>query len=396
MVRVFRAETPSDVICACLVANTLPAGDDVLVVCADSSHGQTQEYLDCLSVLAKMHNWKATVDVSGLSLGQFEHPAKTIKGKWYGLQHTLSVMSELRYRLAVALNIPPDDDRLKERLDGRVDELYLAYLLHPDAHSFCKIFPGARKIYYPHTFDSLMQCEVGDYAPVCDPALASKLSPHKLALDWVKEILFGEDSVPLRHLRIDGAYTFKASMPWAAEQHCLSKVISRQTMSDLFHSLPAPAQGYYQGLASDCGPDVGVLLLAPEDRAYEEEAEGYLLLAGHLVNDGARSILVKPHSRNGAKWLSRILDELGRRLSDVKLVVAREHYFYPVEVILSPFRLTACAGMGSTSLSTLRKIYGVRSYCPEGMLLKAYADDPIRLGFLTRWIAECSGDYIAV
>jgi hypothetical protein len=144
-------------------------------------------------------------------------------------------------------------------------------------------------------------------------------------------------------------------------------------MQRLFAGLPAPVRGYYESLAARCAPDTPLLLLLPEERGRPEaaalEARTFADLAGEVARrEGARQMVVKPHPLTGDDWLAGVLTEIEARNRGLELVAVERHRFLPVEVVLAPFGIGACAGLWSSSQATLAQIYGLRSYCPESRL----------------------------
>lgn len=400
--RVFRAGSAPDLICAALTASQLPAGNDVLAYSLDKSQADVEEYRRCFLGLVGLHDWKGVVDISGPALVAQWREMRSIADRWRRMQETRRSMAQLRQWLAPAFNLEPTSRPLDIALDRAVQEIYINVPNHSDVQTFCKVFPSASICYFPHTFDSLTQVEISYLAPCCDPARNER--SFRLA-DTVKRALFGTDVVPLRHVPFQRAYTFKNDLPWATQSIKLDHVLTPEHMTTLFSKLPADVQSFYRGLADECRAATGVLLMnpdifAPEDHPYDREVEGYLLLAGRLLEAGAETILIKPHTRSSKEWAARVIGRVREVYPGAHVLPVERHYSFPIEVTLCCFRPTACAGIGSTCLRTLRMIYGITSYCPESLLLSLGPANPTKHREYYRavktWVDEYRADYVSV
>jgi hypothetical protein len=336
------------------------------------------------------------VDLSQLPMVRQFDRKLTLWNRYRGIGLTRSSIRELRSRLAGTLGLAPEGALLNERLDREIDELYLTCLHHPDVLAVCQVLPRARKIYYPHTFDSLCRSELGHLARVCE---TSTLPRRTLLFNRVKRALWGEDAVPLLRLKVDAAYTFKLPLPWALENHDLSDRITRAVLEKVFDRLPTPVRNYYQDLAAQCGGLTGIFLLNSEDfpQFTLREIEAYEVMAEHLAQQcpGA-TLLVKMHSRGSQAHTDRVMERLRSRLPGVNFLPVLRYHFYPIEVVLAPFSVVACAGLGTTALRTLGQIYGIDAYCPVDLLRTLYQDDPKIDRDYRRWIEDYEADVIAI
>jgi hypothetical protein len=112
--------------------------------------------------------------------------------------------------------------------------------------------------------------------------------------------------------------------------------------------------------------------------------------------ENAITILVKPHPLNGDDWVRRSIDRLRARVPEAQVVLADNYHYYPIELVLAPFSVVACGGIGSSSLRTLRRIYGLRSYCPTNLMLELYASDPLIVEAMKVWIQDVGTELIHV
>lgn len=400
--RVFRAGSAPDLICAALTAAELAPGSDVLAYSLDKSQADMEDYRQCFLGLVGLHDWKAVVDISGPSMVAHWREMHSIADRWRRIQETRRSFDQLRRWLAPAFELDPGLPNLRAGIGRAVQEVYMTCPHHSDVQAFCKVFSDAATCYFPHTFDSLTQVEISYLAPWCDPARNER---SFRVLDFVKGGVFGADVVPVRHIAIDRAYTFNNSLPWAAQSIKLGSVLTPARMAELFARFPADVKAYYQTLASQCAGIVGVLLLnpdifTPDEHPYDREAEGYVLLAGRLLEAGAESILVKPHTRSSQSWAARVIDRVRQAYPNARMVSVDRYYSYPIEVTLSCFRPTACGGIGSTCLRTLRNIYGITSYCPESLLLSLAPTNPAKYReyheAVKTWVNEYRNDYVSV
>lgn len=393
--RLFHADSSSDVVCASLVANQLPSGNDILCVSTGKAHSNPQEYLDALRGLTGLHDWQTVVDMSGLSIQRRAMSTilcSSVVERWYRLQDTRRDLQNVRRLIAPLCGLERDSSSLSNRLNQKIDELYITCLHHPDNQALYRIFPRARKIYFPHTLDSLVGVEIDYYAPYL------KCGQVSLS-DRIKRLIWGADAVPLRQLNIDAAYSFNLPLPTAKEQHQIRHLLSRFTMSQLFARLPIDVQNYYRDLARCCNEDAALLLLTAGNYGVDksEEMELYVSSVDYLIkHTSAKEILVKPHPLSSPDWVEEVLVYLRSRANGADILMVREHFFYPIEIILAPFHIKSCAGIGSTSLRSLHKIHGLQSYCPENRMLHMLRNNAPMQTVFKQWAADFSHDYIAI
>jgi hypothetical protein len=393
--RLFRAHSPPDVVCAGLVANTLPPGKDILVICTDKVHGDPGAYLKTLRALSQIHRWSALVDISGIALNRPQDVGRSVAGRLRRVVDTVRSMHELRQRLAPALGIDPGQKALSEAVADGLDELYVACLTHPDIQALYQLFPASKKSIYPHTFDSLGREECADYEALCSPGARGNLPWSTVVRDCLKSSLVGSDACPQRFLELDTAYSFNAPLCWAKSQVSLRSLVNRDTMEDLYRYLPGDVRRYHDDLAERYRRGTGLLLLSPEDFYKDMDLEGYVIMARRLVHEGARALLVKPHPRSGKEYIHRIMNRLDDEVQDVALVLLDGYYDYPIEITLAPFTLMGCAALVSTTIATLSSYYRVPVYCPRDWLLRAFAGDPRKRQIIDNWLIEYEGRYVA-
>src|SRR5262249_7020619 len=122
--RVFRCDTPHDVLSACILANTLPRGRDALALCADKARGDREAFLQSMEMIACLHDWSSVVDISGLPMNRHWLTHATPGTRWQRLRDTVASMRELRQRLAPSFELDPRSRTLGAELDARVGEAY--------------------------------------------------------------------------------------------------------------------------------------------------------------------------------------------------------------------------------------------------------------------------------
>jgi len=395
--RLFRAASPSDMVCAALLAEQLPGGNHLLAIARDKSQADSEAYRECFESLVSLHDWRGVVDISGWSLTEDQVEAPTLADRWRRLWIVRESMAELRHWIAAILGISPTNVALDRSLDQRVDELYLTCLNHFDVRALYRVFPSARKIYYPHTLDSLAPSEADHYERYCS---RPGWSTNDFVRDSLKRVVFGNDSVPVRHTSLDRIYTFRSAAAWAREHVRLDVALSPATMLRLFSRLPDCVRTYFRALAGRCGENVGVLLLNPDDHGerhpYESEVEAYLHLANELRRRGARTILVKPHSRSSVVWNEKVKSALQAERIGLDVIFVEKFYHYPIEITLAPLSAAACAGMGTTCLGTLARIYGMAAYCAEERMLQINAWNVEWRDNFRVWVEDYGKCYIAV
>jgi hypothetical protein len=395
--RLFRAGSPSDVVCAALVADRLPEGNNVLAIAREKSQADSDSYRDCFTSLMPLYDWRGVVDLSGWSLAQDRLSAPTLTNRLRRLRDVRRSMNQLRRWIAPVLGIAPADRRLAIRVDGAVDEIFLTCPNHYDVRSLCRVFPLARKIFYPHTFDSLAPAEVDHYEPFCAAATVHLLDR---ASDLLKRMALGRDAVPMRHLAFDMVYTFREVPAWGSAHTILDFSLTPVAMRKLFDRLPDRVRTYFEELAHRGEGEVGVLLLNSDDfgkeHPYDREIEAYVYLASELCRRGVRSIIAKPHSRSGAAWNARVEAELRKALPGLNIQFIARYTSYPIEITIAPFQATRCAGMGTTCLRTLPLIYGMTAYCAEKLMLEINAWNTAWRENYRIWVEDYGKEYIAV
>jgi hypothetical protein len=395
--RLFRAASPSDVVCAALLADRLPPGNDLLALARDRSQARPTPYRRCFESLVRLHHWRGIVDITGWSLSTDCAAKGSIRERWRRLHSVHRSMVELRRWIAPIVGVAPSDDAVSRRLDRGVHELYLTCLNHFDVRALYRMFPSARKMYYPHTLDSLAPSEADHYAPFCGPG---RFQAADFLRDQFKRAVLGPDAVPVRHLRLDRVFSFRSVPGWTNDEDRLDVALVPATMARLFDRLPSSVRCYYTSLATRCGGGCGVLLLNPDDHGrehpYDQEVDGYVHLAGELRRQGAGTILVKPHSRSSVEWNARVRTALETRTEGGAPVFVERYYHYPIEITLAPFSPLACAGMGTTCLGTLSRIYGIASYCAEQRMLQINSWNVAWRDNFRVWVEDYGRQYVAV
>lgn len=399
MRRLFRADSPTDVVCAALVAQSLPAGHSVLAVCTDKCMGDPVEMSACQRALAGLYDWTAVLDVSNLPINQHAME-KTRTSRWTRIRDTLRSVAQLRQAFAPAFGVDPHSGRLAEALDNAVDEVYFTCIYHPDILALYRVFPRARKIYYPHGFDSLAKYEMMYYDPYFSGSLAEGLSPLTRLAHRVQGALCGEESVPVTRCRLDAAYHFNLPAPWTRETHSLAHYENRQAMRQLFERLPRDVQEYYRSLAAESGRNTALLLVCAESGCDAEgdeiELRAYEKVVRRMVKEHEiRALVVKPHPMNSRSWIERVAGVIRSSLPDLLLRVVDEYRHYPIEIALAPFEVPCAATTMSSALRNVRIIYDIPCYCPEELVRQVWSRTP-RLKIAEEWFSEYRQYYTAV
>ena len=392
--RLFRADSPGDVICSALVANTLPDGESVLAFCTDKSTGDVASLRDCLLALAELHDWHAVVDISGLPINQHAMGVTDNHSRRRMIADTLHTAELLRQKLAGPLGLDPDR-RIARQLDAAIDELYVTCVYHADVQALMKSFSRALKFYYPHGFGGLSPSELKYYEPVL---VGVRRNPANSLKDTVRRVVWGRDAVPLRTVRLDGAYSFDLPMPWT-ETHSVSHLETKATMAGLFRQLPDQVRSYFGGLATDLSTPLGLVLLSGkgsrDTRGEEAEIEAHVHVARSMIGrHHLQSLVVKPHPMGSPAWSGRVIAELEVCLADVDIKVMSQYHQYPVEVVLVPFSIASAGTVISMTLRTIRQIYEVPCYCPESRLLAIWHG--ANRAAVEEWVAQSRDYYVAV
>jgi hypothetical protein len=109
------------------------------------------------------------------------------------------------------------------------------------------------------------------------------------------------------------------------------------------------------------------------------------------------SLLLKPHPRNSQEQVEAIVERVAKAVPDVPRFVMRRHSELPIEILLGEFSIASCAALGSSSLRTLKRIYGTRSYCGEQALLALHSSEPeTTLRKIRVWVEDHRSEYRAV
>jgi hypothetical protein len=396
----FRADTPHDVVCAGIVAGQLPAGRNVLALSCDKGRDDRARYLASLNAMASLHDWEAVVDLSGLPLRGLWGPSPAVRGAWGRFRLTLASVRFLRQRLAPVFGLDPNRRGLAGQLNGSVGEVYLTCLHHADVQLFYTLFPSARKVYYPHGFASVHKQEINFYAPYCAPGGRRPSWRSRLA-NLVKRLGWGKDAVQRRQFPLDAAFTFARSLPWVAENHRLTDWLDRERMAAFFNRLEPAVRDYYRTQAARCGERALLLLLhvSDADPSYpvERELEGTAEQVRQMIRkEDAGTVVVKPHPLNSSAWVEKVVARTREKVPGVTLVVIDQHQYCPIELVMSPFPITACAGIASSSLQTLHRIYGVPSYYFKSLLLDLYSCRADYLHQARVWISDVEKELVAV
>lgn len=397
--RLFRADSPTDVVCAALVAQSLPAGHSVLALCTDKCMGDAREMSACQKALSRLYDWNAVVDVSNLPINQHAM-GKTRSSRLTRIRDTRRSVDQLRQTFAPAFGLDPHSGRLAQDLDSTVDEVYFTCVYHPDILALYRVFPRAKKVYYPHGFDSLAKYEMLYYDPYFSGSLAEGLSSWTRLAHRVQGVVCGEDSVPVTRCRLDAAYYFNLPAPWTQESHSLAHYENRESMRRLFDRLPQDVQDYYRSLAAACGRNTALLLACAESGCDAEgdeiELRAYSNVVRRMVEEhGVDALVVKPHPMNSREWIERVTAAIQSSLPDLLLRVVDEYRHYPIEIALAPFEVPCAATTMSSALRNVRIIYSIPCYCPEDLVRQVWSRTP-RLKIAEEWFSEYRQYYTAV
>lgn len=360
----------------------------MLLISTDKTGGNREQYARSLRAIAGVRPWGDIIDVSGLPLVGHFMGGKPSASRRQRLRDTIESARVLRRKVAQAVE--------------HVDELFLTALMHPDVLLLYGLLPGARKIYFPHGFDCVHATEIHVYARLFSEESQCPPSWRTALLERTKRLAFGMDAVIPSRIAIDEAYSFNLALPWASVNHDLGPQLNRESMRRLFSQLPEPIRTSHERLARQCQDRTMLLLLTPHDPdlgfSYQRQAEAVADLARRVVDiECSRSLLVKPHPRNSEQQVEAVMKRVSAALPETRTIVVREHHEYPVEIVLSPFPIRACASLGSTSLRTLKRIFGTTSYCAERAMLELFAaESEHTLRKVKVWIEDNRKDYVAV
>ena len=84
-------------------------------------------------------------------------------------------------------------------------------------------------------------------------------------------------------------------------------------------------------------------------------------------------LILKPHPLNGAEWISRVAGAVPADLPSTSVQVLDRYAAIPIEVAVSAMNIVAAAGIGSTAVQTLSRIYGIPMYSSNEFLIRALA-----------------------
>jgi hypothetical protein len=380
IVRAFRVDTPADIWSAGVVASTLPTARNLLVLSADKTFGDREAYRTALLEAAATFTWHEVVDISDLPLSE----------------HWLNQPTRRRYRRLrdTERSIRHIREIVEAAAHGSVDEVFVTCLQHPDVRAFVHALAAPTNAYCPHGFHGLSRFEADLYrAHVLTEATPS---PESIKTR-LKRRLLGSDYVIPDRVPIASAYSFNVEAPWAPTIDVRAALCDQELES----RLPVSAREAIDDIRTDTASPRGMFVLVSEERD-EHYPESFELgaiaeLAQQVVEqEELRSLLVKPHPRNGAAWLSRVLDTLRIALPDVNVVAMTRVQEIPVEVVVGAMKVTAVFGLASSSLVTLHDLYGLASYCPEQLVRQLWGWTPELLSQTEAHLASIRGSYTSV
>ncbi len=386
-VRLFRADTPHDVASACLVAGLSPARD-YLAISADYAAADPREYLQVMRAMARAHRWLDIIDISRLPINDPDRmrPRPPRRDLYRTMRESFDML-----RTTIAGHIQPD----------AVDELFLTCLNHADIRLLSQVLPAATLSHYPHGFGSLHDAENDTYVAITKSASLGRRARHA-ALEAVKRPLWGRASTPPLSLDIFRSHSFHRYPLFGHERHDLTHLMTTDTMARLFAALPDEIRQAYEAHSSDRDAAAGLLLLTPADTRgpdypYEVDLRGFGELASHLLSKhGVGGIIIKPHPLNSDQWITTVADAVRASVPEASVVTISRYSAVPVEIAASAMRVVAAAGIGSSSLHTLARIYGIPTYSSDRLLRELYADEPRMASSVETWIKDNKTSYTSV
>jgi hypothetical protein len=371
MIRLFRADKPHDVAAASLIADLdRERHDDLLLLGADKTSANPPEYLAAMRAMASVRHWRAIGHVSDLP----------INARWIDRQPRLSRLAEIRALKTSARQLRTI---VAEMLSGvaaeldDIDEVCVSNLAHPDVLLLCDMLPRARVTLLPHGFTSLAPWEIAQYGSHIrgDGPSNTRL---RNAVRFAKHVAFGRDAALRGYYPVHRCYTFREQCPWAEHNTDISHLLTAEQMRLLLDRLPSHVRNYFTTLASELGPDVGIVLPRPEwafhdTITFETQMRGLELATAGLLEPGdVATLLVKPHPISDRDWIARAVDHL-RSTFDVRCEVVDYRYrFLPAEIVLSPIDVRGITGLGSSALRTLPLIHGWNVHYPEALEREIY------------------------
>jgi len=380
VVRVFRADTTVDVWCAAITQAVLGEAPAVLAYSRDKSGAERDAYEAAMQLAASAHPWDAIIDISDLPMNAHWFDRFDSKRSLRRLLDTRRSVRRLRRQVTTAVDGVAPDARL---------ELYVTCLTHPDIRAFVHALSDEdRAHYYPHSFLSLNGWELDSYEPY---AIAYPARPPTHWRARMKRVVLGHSGVVPNVIRVDRAVTFEMSPPWARET--IQLAAHPREIAGLVDRVPAAVRDELQRLRTTCRQPIGLLTIGPEewDESYPlwMELQGTAeLVAAVSAAESLGSILLKPHPRSSPDWVDRLTEAVRSAVPSVDLHVMKDLAGLPAEIIAPHLEVAAVAGVASTSLITLARLFGVHAYCAERLALQLYGVTPNSERLIGDWLDE--------
>ena len=393
--RVFRADTPADVLCANLLLEHLPEGENTLAFCTDKTRGHKLEFASTMRAVAQSGPWARLVDISGLPINRYvleDRPRITWRERVFDVRETVRI---IRQRMSEGLRPSLQGERYGDWLGRYFDEVLVTCIYHDDVRLFGSIWNRASKAYYPHTLGSLDASEVYQYPPF----LLTSGKPRRTVLDLLKWALWGRDAMPVRAMTLARIYTLSHAPDWGVEVVQLGDRVNRETLARHYLALPESYRMDLTALAERLGDRAGLLLLAADEgdtlTQLEREAHERVVRA-MFTQSHIDSLLIKPHPRNSVAWCRDAMEAVESAFPELRTVPITVHSALPIEVIAIPMRLVACGGLGSTSFGTLKRALGLAVFCAESAFLESRMSRPLPLRAAEAWVRDSQDDYSCV
>jgi hypothetical protein len=379
---VFRADTTSDVITASIVARRVASARAILLLSSDWASGEPVGYVDALRQMARLHAWERVLTIPPLPVNRANPFGMKRPSRAEALRATKATASALT-SLVGRLEMDPGD----------VNDVYVTCLHHEDVRMLAAAFPWASVNYYPHSFVSLTAPELDYYAPFVD----GRTSPQSLRdsiVDSAKRLAFGSRAVPIRHVRVERAFTFGHRAAWAQATVDIGDGLNEELLAGFFDHLPDDVRGYVASLQRP-GVSPALLVLAHDDLFRDRrpmELQSYRQLVELMASrHGADLTLVKPHPRSDPSHAREVAAGLAREIPGMELVTVDAHTAFPVELLTARMNLAAAAGIGSTALKVLRMVRDIPTYsATEAWLAVVESDAGARLR-AQQWLEDCRG-----